>query len=50
VAPDSGWVAHLLIRLQYLRLQSRRLQFLRLHSLGLQSRGTTFGLGTPLSR
>jgi len=45
VAPALGWVSHLVIMLQYLRLQSLRLQSLR-----LQSRGTTFGLGSPLSR
>jgi len=34
VAPDLGWVAHLFVSLQSLRLQSR---------------GTSFGLDSPLS-
>ena len=40
MAPDLGWLAHLLVRLQSIRLLSLR----------LQSRGTRFGLGSPSTR
>jgi len=61
VAPDLGWVAHLFVRLQSLRLQFFRLQSRStrcglggplipgLQSLRPQSRGTRFGLGGPLT-
>jgi len=54
VAPDSGWVAQLLLRLNKFSLVAPDLGWVahllvRLQSVRLQSPGSRFGLGSPFT-